>query len=196
MLVRPWSRWAKIQLGRLLIMTSVRRWERMLVWSMLKLITTGFLMKSGGYWTFSLRIDFRSWELPTSDWVWWGSKVASSLRSPEECVCHYLPSGLQLFVYAVMTSELGACPPFTDFERQSPWALHLGPTQLHPNGWAILKAFQLAMEIFERICFEDFLLRWLVCFRFQRKVLKLGMTWRWWVTLRSDLKVYPFSPYS
>ncbi|RDY13164.1 hypothetical protein CR513_01955, partial [Mucuna pruriens] len=50
------------------------------------------------------------------------------------------------YLYDTLHSKLGIKLPFTHFERSVLWALNVAPTQLHPNSWAFVKAFELLCE--------------------------------------------------
>jgi hypothetical protein len=46
-------------------------------------------------------------------------------------------------MYASVVEHLNLWLPFTEFELALLNALNVAPTQLHPNGWAFVKAFEL-----------------------------------------------------
>ncbi|RDX84951.1 hypothetical protein CR513_33927, partial [Mucuna pruriens] len=50
------------------------------------------------------------------------------------------------YLYDTLHSKLGIRLPFSHFERAVLQALNVAPTQLHPNGWAYVKAFELLCE--------------------------------------------------
>ncbi|RDX98124.1 hypothetical protein CR513_18970, partial [Mucuna pruriens] len=50
------------------------------------------------------------------------------------------------YLYDTLNSKLGIRLPFTHFERVVLQALNVAPTQLHPNGWAYVRAFELLCE--------------------------------------------------
>lgn len=50
------------------------------------------------------------------------------------------------YIYAETLSKIHALPPYTAFEQYILDYLLLPPTQLHPNGWAFLRAYQIVLE--------------------------------------------------
>ncbi|RDX90658.1 hypothetical protein CR513_27456, partial [Mucuna pruriens] len=50
------------------------------------------------------------------------------------------------YLYDTLHSKLGIKLPFTHFERSVLRALNVAPTQLHPNSWAFVRAFELLCE--------------------------------------------------
>ncbi|RDX72316.1 hypothetical protein CR513_48221, partial [Mucuna pruriens] len=53
---------------------------------------------------------------------------------------------LFFYLYDTFHSKLGIRLPFSHFERAVLQALNVAPTQLHPNGWAYVRAFELLCE--------------------------------------------------
>jgi hypothetical protein len=47
------------------------------------------------------------------------------------------------YMYSKVMENLNLSLPFTDFEIEMLNALNVAPTQLHPNGWAFVRAFEL-----------------------------------------------------
>jgi hypothetical protein len=47
------------------------------------------------------------------------------------------------YMYASVIYNLNLWLPFTEFEMSSLSALNVAPSQLHPNSWAFVKAFEL-----------------------------------------------------
>jgi hypothetical protein len=47
------------------------------------------------------------------------------------------------YMYSKVMENLNLSFPFTDFEIEMLNALNVAPTQLHPNGWAFVRAFEL-----------------------------------------------------
>ncbi|QHO52787.1 uncharacterized protein DS421_2g42150 [Arachis hypogaea] len=59
-------------------------------------------------------------------------------------------SGFEFFyMYSCVLEELRVRLPFTDFECQVLRQLNCAPSQLHPNGWAFLRSFEILMEFLE-----------------------------------------------
>ncbi|QHO35921.1 uncharacterized protein DS421_9g279430 [Arachis hypogaea] len=52
-------------------------------------------------------------------------------------------------MYSCLFTELGIRLPFTDFECGVLYWLNCAPTQLHPNSWGFVRAFQLLMDVLE-----------------------------------------------
>ncbi|RDX83554.1 hypothetical protein CR513_35514, partial [Mucuna pruriens] len=50
------------------------------------------------------------------------------------------------YLYDTLHSKLGIKLPFSHFERAVLQVLNVAPTQLHPNGWAFVRAFELLYE--------------------------------------------------
>ncbi|RDY08899.1 hypothetical protein CR513_06812, partial [Mucuna pruriens] len=50
------------------------------------------------------------------------------------------------YVYEPVFSKLGLKLPFTSFEQTILRAINVAPTQLHPNSWAFIRAFELLCE--------------------------------------------------
>jgi len=47
------------------------------------------------------------------------------------------------FLYQVVFKRIGLRLPFTPFERELLTEVNVAPAQLHPNGWAFVRAFQI-----------------------------------------------------
>ncbi|RDY07188.1 hypothetical protein CR513_08729, partial [Mucuna pruriens] len=75
------------------------------------------------------------------------SVIVTACRSGET-VCMNSTEGPKPFFYLYDTlhSKLGIKLPFTHFERSVLQALNMAPTQLHPNSWAFVRAFELLCE--------------------------------------------------
>ncbi|RDX71497.1 hypothetical protein CR513_49145, partial [Mucuna pruriens] len=54
------------------------------------------------------------------------------------------------YLYDTLHSKLGIRLPFSHFERAVLQALNVAPTQLHPNSWAYVRAFELLCEDLKR----------------------------------------------
>ncbi|RDX81015.1 hypothetical protein CR513_38358, partial [Mucuna pruriens] len=50
------------------------------------------------------------------------------------------------YLYDTLSFKLGIRLPFTKSERAILHALNIAPTQLHPNYWAFIRAFELLSE--------------------------------------------------
>lgn len=51
-----------------------------------------------------------------------------------------------------MLDELRVWPSFTDFEKEVLCWLRVALSQLHPNSWAFVRAFEIVMKVFFRPC--------------------------------------------
>ncbi|MED6206299.1 hypothetical protein PIB30_025360 [Stylosanthes scabra] len=66
----------------------------------------------------------------------------------EERVCYYnllYPEERHfIYMYECLFSKLGVRVPFTQFEQDVLYECRVAPSQLHPNSWGFMKAFQTA----------------------------------------------------
>ncbi|RDX99701.1 hypothetical protein CR513_17218, partial [Mucuna pruriens] len=71
---------------------------------------------------------------------------------PDESVNNWASSEDSPFfyVYELVFSKLGLKLPLTAFEQTILRALNVAPTQLHPNSWAFVRAFELLCEDLEQ----------------------------------------------
>ncbi|MED6132425.1 hypothetical protein PIB30_018815 [Stylosanthes scabra] len=107
-----------------------------------------------------------------------GSKVSIEILSSSisERVCHRGPNGDWFFMYTCVLAEIGVRFPFTRFECSVLRQINRAPSQIHPNSWAYMRAFQILMEYLgETPSLEVFF------FLFQAKGVDRGV----WVTLSS-----------
>lgn len=65
---------------------------------------------------------------------------------PKERGFHRALEKFRFYVYSMVLSKIGVRPPFTEFGQLILDQLRLAPTQLHPNIWAFLRAFELTMR--------------------------------------------------
>ncbi|RDX96691.1 hypothetical protein CR513_20620, partial [Mucuna pruriens] len=74
--------------------------------------------------------------------------VCVSPCRPGESVSTALPAEGKpyFYLYDTLHSKLGIKLPFSHFERAVLQVLNVAPTQLHPNGWAFVRAFELLYE--------------------------------------------------
>lgn len=66
-----------------------------------------------------------------------------------ELVCQAQPTDNRppfTFVYETVGSRLGVRLPFSKFQCDVLKALNVAPSQLHPNSWAIIRAFTILCE--------------------------------------------------
>ena len=47
------------------------------------------------------------------------------------------------YFYQVVLKRIGMRLPFSQFERELLTEINIAPAQLHPNGWAFVKAFRV-----------------------------------------------------
>ncbi|RDX84794.1 hypothetical protein CR513_34102, partial [Mucuna pruriens] len=66
----------------------------------------------------------------------------------EECVCHTALADKDnfIFMYETVFKELGISLPFDFFFAEVLKTLGIAPSQLHPNSWAILRAFETVCQ--------------------------------------------------
>lgn len=60
------------------------------------------------------------------------------------------PGSLKFVMYDKVVSDMNVRPPFTKLQQEVLTELDLAPSQLHPNGWAFLRAYELVCLFFER----------------------------------------------
>ncbi|MED6111872.1 hypothetical protein PIB30_056357 [Stylosanthes scabra] len=53
-----------------------------------------------------------------------------------------------LWVYQELYTRLGVCLPFTDFQREVMTRCRVAMSQLHLNGWAIMRTFERGRRLF------------------------------------------------
>ncbi|MED6161751.1 hypothetical protein PIB30_063722 [Stylosanthes scabra] len=115
---------------------------------------------------------------PPSSWVREGEEITIEFLScsPSERVCFKGLGGDWFFMYTCVFSEIGVRFPFTTFECAVLRQINCAPSQIHPNSWGFMRAFEILMEYLE----EKPLLE--VFFHlFRAKGVDRGM----WVTLSS-----------
>ncbi|MED6179738.1 hypothetical protein PIB30_003537 [Stylosanthes scabra] len=119
--------------------------------------TVGLLSKSGYEW-----VSKGVWCIPTKfvddegikrlgppfAWVMEGSKVTIEFLPclPTERVCYRGPNGGWFFMYTCVLAEIGVRFPSTPFECSVLRQINCAPSQIHPNSWAFMRAFQGPME--------------------------------------------------
>ncbi|XP_072065650.1 uncharacterized protein [Arachis hypogaea] len=89
--------------------------------------------------------------LGSDSWVRVGSGIKIELLPCErdDRVCHRRDDWSFFFMYSCLFTELGVRLPFTDFECGVLYWLNCAPTQLHPNSWGFVRAFEVLMELLE-----------------------------------------------
>ncbi|MED6211153.1 hypothetical protein PIB30_070893 [Stylosanthes scabra] len=123
-----------------------------------------------------------------SSWVRSGKEVKIEFLpcTTSERVCHEGPSGRWFFMYTCLLEEIGVRFPFTDFECSVLRQVNCAPSQIHPNGWGFVRAFEVLMEYLEeKPSLEVFF------YLFQAKGVDRGI----WVTLSSHQGRVVFSPF-
>ncbi|MED6221333.1 hypothetical protein PIB30_053428 [Stylosanthes scabra] len=85
---------------------------------------------------------------PPSSWVQEGEKVNIDFLpcSPSERVYHKGPSGGWFFMYTCVFSDIGVRFPFTSFECSVLKQINYAPSQIYPNSWGFMRAFEILME--------------------------------------------------
>lgn len=61
------------------------------------------------------------------------------------------PSSLKFVMYFVTLTRMHIRPPFTRFQQEVLARLEVAPSQLHPNAWAYIQAFELVCIHLEKI---------------------------------------------
>ncbi|XP_025603572.1 uncharacterized protein [Arachis hypogaea] len=98
----------------------------------------------------SLFIDQASvGEISLSNIVRVGCRVELLPCTKSERVFHRKKDFEYFFVYSCLLEELHVKLPFTGFECNVLKQLNCAPSQLHPNGWAFLRSFEILMEYLE-----------------------------------------------
>ncbi|MED6107744.1 hypothetical protein PIB30_017010 [Stylosanthes scabra] len=79
------------------------------------------------------------------------SKYELIAPTSEERVCYYNLGHPEerhfIYMYECLFSKLGVRVPFTQFEQDVLFECRVAPTQLHPNSWGFMKAFQSVRAI-------------------------------------------------
>ncbi|MED6171016.1 hypothetical protein PIB30_036775 [Stylosanthes scabra] len=85
---------------------------------------------------------------PPSSWVKEGSQISVEFLPclPTERVCHKGPSGGWFFMYTCVLAEIGVGFHFTSFECLVLRQINCAPSQIHPNAWGYMRAYQILME--------------------------------------------------
>ncbi|MED6202498.1 hypothetical protein PIB30_106225 [Stylosanthes scabra] len=96
--------------------------------------------------------------------------------SSAERVCHEGKGADWFYMYTCVFAEIGIRFPFTGFECAVLRQLNCAPSQIHPNSWGFIRAFEVLMEYLRE---EPSL--GLFFFLFQAKGVDRGL----WVTLSS-----------
>ncbi|MED6156458.1 hypothetical protein PIB30_014423 [Stylosanthes scabra] len=125
---------------------------------------------------------------PPSAWVKEGSKVSIEFLqcSSTERVCDRGTNGGWFFMYTCVLAEIGVRFPFTLFECSVLRQINCAPSQIHPNSWGYMRAFQVLMEYLEESpSLEVFF------YLFQVKGVDRGA----WVTLSSHQGRTIFCPF-
>ncbi|RDX64848.1 hypothetical protein CR513_56545, partial [Mucuna pruriens] len=76
----------------------------------------------------------------------WSVTVTACRSREAVCMSFAEVSKPFFYLYDTLHSKLGIQLPFTHFERSVLQALNVAPTQLHPNSWAFVRAFELLCE--------------------------------------------------
>ncbi|MED6200927.1 hypothetical protein PIB30_090053 [Stylosanthes scabra] len=128
----------------------------------------------------SLFVDAESVEQLGSPLLWVQSgqeiKIEFLPCSSLDRVCHEGKGADWFFMYTCVFAEIGVRFSFTEFECVVLMQLNCAPSQIHPNSWAFIRAFEVLMEYLQE---EPSL--GLFFFLFQAKGVDRGV----WVTLSS-----------
>jgi hypothetical protein len=78
-------------------------------------------------------------QIVVASWVSW-ELVCMSVEEKTRPFCYF---------YETLFRTLGVCLPLTSFEMDLLNVVQVAPTQLHPNGWAFIRGFQIMCKQFE-----------------------------------------------
>ncbi|MED6204433.1 hypothetical protein PIB30_009176 [Stylosanthes scabra] len=89
--------------------------------------------------------------LNKGSWVREGEKIKVEFLPcfPNDKVCERREDVAYYYVYARVMADLKMKFPLTKFECQVLTQMNRAPSQLHPNSWAFLRAFEVLMEFLE-----------------------------------------------
>ncbi|RDX58442.1 hypothetical protein CR513_62242, partial [Mucuna pruriens] len=76
----------------------------------------------------------------------WSVSVSACWQGESVCMSSAEGTKPFFYLYDTLHPKLGIKLPFTHFERAVLQALNVAPTQLHPNSWAFIRAFELLCE--------------------------------------------------
>ncbi|MED6117184.1 hypothetical protein PIB30_107624 [Stylosanthes scabra] len=81
-------------------------------------------------------------------WVRSGQEIKMEFVpcSPHDRVCYEGKDADWFFMYTCVFAEIGIRFPFTKFECAVLRQLNCAPSQMHPNSWAFIQAFEVLME--------------------------------------------------
>ncbi|MED6226543.1 hypothetical protein PIB30_104763, partial [Stylosanthes scabra] len=89
--------------------------------------------------------------LSEGSWVRKGEKIRVEFLPclPNDRVCERREDVAYYYVYVGVMADLKVKFPFTKFECQVLTQMNCAPSQLHPNSWAFIRAFEVLMEFLE-----------------------------------------------
>ncbi|QHN92126.1 uncharacterized protein [Arachis hypogaea] len=97
--------------------------------------------------------DAKSVELLGSDvWIREGSDIKIEILScgKDDRVCEYLNDESYFYVYSCLLTELGVRFSFSEFQCGVLFWLNCAPSQLHPNSWGFVRAFEVLMAVLQQ----------------------------------------------
>lgn len=78
-----------------------------------------------------------------------GQRLRVEGVAPEDSVAT-VPDDLKFMMYFVVMRKMKIRPPFTAFQREVLRHLRVAPSQLHPNAWVFVRAFEMITGAFGR----------------------------------------------
>ncbi|KAK7243600.1 hypothetical protein RIF29_38405 [Crotalaria pallida] len=107
-------------------------------------------------------------------------------------ICTRVLDGKSFFMYEDLVSLLGARLPFSEVETRLLQVLGIAPSQLHPQAWAFLRAFQKYCQTKNLLCLVQ---TFLCLFHPQTTIKESGELERLWVSVKSRSHYGLFAKY-
>ncbi|RDX70749.1 hypothetical protein CR513_49988, partial [Mucuna pruriens] len=81
-------------------------------------------------------------DLPIDSYDWVDTSIKKGLGGGSP----HLSCASYKYLYDTLPMKLGVQLPFIDFQYSILWILNVAPTQLHPNSWVFVQAFEILCE--------------------------------------------------
>ncbi|KAK7303873.1 hypothetical protein RJT34_14791 [Clitoria ternatea] len=133
-------------------------------------------------------------ELPVPVWKDERYEDRFIVRSPKtyERVCHRPQNDRTIYMYDILFTQLGVRFPLNKFQMGVLRFLDCAPSQLHPNGWGIVRSFEVMAE---HLGFTPTVALFFAFCRIMRRVnMKTGGMG--FVTLRAEPKILNFKAFA